>query len=50
MRILLDACVPKRLAAEITGHDISSAHELGWGDLDDGQLLDVMVYYPAPLA
>ena len=43
MRILLDACVPIRLAAEITGHDIFSAHDLGWGDFDDGLLLEVML-------
>jgi len=42
MRILLDACVPRRLAAEITGHETFSAHDLGLGDLDDGPLLDAI--------
>ncbi|MCF6199501.1 MAG: DUF5615 family PIN-like protein [Hyphomicrobiaceae bacterium] len=42
MRILLDACVPKRLARELAGHEVFTAHDMGWGDLDDGPLLDVM--------
>lgn len=42
MRVLLDACVPRRLASELVGHEVSTAQELGWGDLDDGPLLDAI--------
>ena len=42
MRILLDACVPKTLTGELGGHEVSTAHDMGWGDLDDGPLLDAM--------
>jgi hypothetical protein len=42
MRILLDACVPSGLRGSFPRHDVSTAHELGWGDLDNGDLLDAM--------
>ena len=42
MRILLDACVPRGLRRSIPGHEVSTAHDLGWGDLDNGELLDAM--------
>ncbi|MCP3956935.1 MAG: hypothetical protein GY719_03695 [bacterium] len=42
MRVLLDGCVPRRLAKELTGHEVRTVHEMGWADLDDGPLLDVM--------
>jgi predicted nuclease of predicted toxin-antitoxin system len=40
--VLLDACVPKRLARELPGHEVRHASEMGWADLDDGPLLEVM--------
>jgi predicted nuclease of predicted toxin-antitoxin system len=42
VRILLDACVPKRLAKELSAHEVRTAPEMGWGNLDDGPLLDAM--------
>ncbi len=42
MRILLDGCVPRRLANELTEHEVKTAPEMGWADLDDGPLLDAM--------
>ena len=42
MRVLLDTCVPKRLARDLSGYEVRHATELGWGDLDDGLLLDAM--------
>ncbi len=42
MRVLLDACVPKRLARELQKHEVCAATDLGWSDLDDGPLLDAM--------
>lgn len=42
MRVLLDACVPKRLARDLPGYDVRHATEMGWSDLDDGPLLNAM--------
>lgn len=42
MRILLDSCVPRRLAASLKVHEVTTAPRMGWGDLDDGPLLDAM--------
>ena len=42
MRVLLDGCVPSRLAGELPEHEVSTAPEMGWADLDDGPLLDAM--------
>ena len=42
MRILLDACVPRRLANELPGYEVRTVPEMGWADLDDGLLLDAM--------
>lgn len=41
-RVLLDACVPVRLARELPDHEVRHATEVGWGNLDDGPLLQVM--------
>ena len=44
MRVLLDACVPRGLLGAIAklAPELSLRHalDLGWGDLDDGPLLD----------
>jgi len=40
--VLLDGCVPRRLASELPGHKVQTAPEMGWADLDDGPLLDAM--------
>jgi hypothetical protein len=40
MRVLLDACVPKGVRRSLSGHEVQTAHEMGWGDLDNGDLLD----------
>lgn len=43
MRILLDACVPERLARYIPGHEVATVRTaLGTTDLDDGALLDAV--------
>ena len=42
MRVLLDSCVPKKLSREISAHEVRTAPQLGWGDLDDGPLLNAM--------
>jgi predicted nuclease of predicted toxin-antitoxin system len=43
MRILLDACVPRTLRDSLSGHEVRTAPEMGWGDLNNGALLDAMV-------
>jgi hypothetical protein len=40
--VLLDGCVPSRLADELPGHDVKTAPAMGWADLDDGPLLNSM--------
>ena len=42
MRVLLDACVPNGLRRSLPGHEVRTAPEMGWGDLDNGDLLDAM--------
>ena len=42
MRVLLDGCVPRGLARELAGHEVITAPDMGWSDLDDGPLLDSM--------
>lgn len=42
MRVLLDGCVPRRLANELSKHEVKTAPEMDWADLDDGPLLEAM--------
>ena len=39
LRILLDECIDRRLAKQITGHDDSTAPDLGWAGLKNGELV-----------
>ncbi|MCX6946670.1 MAG: hypothetical protein NTU87_02225 [Verrucomicrobia bacterium] len=39
MKVLLDHCVPKPLKNLLTGHEICHAYELGWHELQNGDLL-----------
>lgn len=43
MRILVDESLPRRFAAEITGHDVSTVREEGWLGLKNGVLLRAAV-------
>lgn len=40
MRVLLDNCVPKRLAGHLKGHLVQTAVAAGLADLKDGPLLE----------
>ena len=40
MRVLLDHCVPKRLGTLLRGHEVFTAHTMGWSDLTNGRLLE----------
>ena len=42
MRVLLDACVPNGLRRSLSGHEVRTAPEMGWGNLDNGDLLAAM--------
>jgi hypothetical protein len=42
MRILLDACIPRKLKTHIPGHQIWTTRDRGWNILDDGRLLMAM--------
>jgi hypothetical protein len=39
MRILLDHCIDWRLKRLLPSHDVKSAHEMGWSELQNGKLL-----------
>jgi hypothetical protein len=39
VKVLLDHCVPKRFGRLLTGHQVSSAYEMGWSGLSNGRLL-----------
>ncbi len=39
MRILLDECVPKDLARELSGHNVTTVPQAGWASVSNGKLL-----------
>lgn len=39
MKVLLDECVDRRLAAYITGHQVDSVQDIGWRSIKNGELL-----------
>jgi predicted nuclease of predicted toxin-antitoxin system len=39
MRVLLDEQLPRRLARELTGHDVRTVQQVGWSGLKNGELL-----------
>jgi hypothetical protein len=39
VKILLDACAPRPLRGLLPGHSVSTAQEMGWGGLKNGDLL-----------
>ena len=41
MRILLDECVDWRLSRDITGHAVSTARQMGWASIKNGELLSL---------
>jgi predicted nuclease of predicted toxin-antitoxin system len=42
VKVLLDGCLPRRLAKELSMHEVQTAPKMGWGNLDDGPLLNAM--------
>lgn len=41
MRVLLDECVDRRLASEISGHDVQTVPSMGWAGKRNGELLNL---------
>jgi len=39
MRVILDECLPKRLAREIPGHNVLTSPMAGWSGIKNGELL-----------
>jgi hypothetical protein len=39
VKIILDECVDWRLARDIGGHDVKTAHQMGWAAIENGELL-----------
>lgn len=39
MRVLLDEQIPRHLARELRGHDVSTVQQKGWAGLKNGELL-----------
>ena len=39
MRVLLDECLPRKLADLLTGHTVKTAPQMGWGGIENGRLL-----------
>jgi hypothetical protein len=39
MRVLLDECVPRRLAREFAGHEVATVPAMGWAGTANGVLL-----------
>ena len=39
MRVLLDVCTPKQVRNALPGHDVMTAVRMGWGELENGDLL-----------
>ena len=39
MRVLLDECIDRRLARDISGHDVKTVPQMGWATIKNGELL-----------
>ena len=39
MKVLLDECLPRRLAARLTGHEVKTVPQAGWASIKNGELL-----------
>lgn len=39
MKILLDECIDRRFARDLTGHEVKTVPQMGWSGIDNGELL-----------
>lgn len=42
MRVLLDECLPRPLAALLTGHEVKTVRQMGWNGRENGELLSLL--------
>ena len=42
MRVFIDECIDWRLSRDITGHDVKTAHQMGWSGIKNGVLLSLV--------
>ena len=40
MKVLFDVNMPRPLRRELSGHEIITAQAMGWGELENGDLID----------
>ena len=41
MKILLDECIDRRLARDLTGHEVKTVPQMGWAGIKNGELLSL---------
>ena len=41
MKVLLDVCTPVQVRQALAGHEVLTAVKMGWGELENGKLLQV---------
>ena len=41
MRVLLDECLPRKLKADMAGHEVATVPEMGWAGKRNGELLSL---------
>jgi hypothetical protein len=41
VRFFLDECIDWRLSREIVGHNVSTARQMGWTTVENGELLSL---------
>jgi len=39
VRVFLDECIDWRFSRDIVGHDVKTAHQMGWATIKNGELL-----------
>jgi hypothetical protein len=39
VKVLVDECVDWRLSRDIVGHEVKTAHQMGWSTIKNGELL-----------
>jgi hypothetical protein len=42
MRVLLDECLPRPLAAMLTGHEVKTVRQMRWNGKQNGELLSLL--------